>query len=153
MFARVTDIQQDVMRDYPSLYHQYPTQVQCIFLRNTTATDSADHLPYDTSGFKGIPQQNFMFFLVPDDLKNLDIAGGNCYNASVQQNVTFGEQGLPFGTNLGSGSSSSSGTPSSTGSSSSSNSGKSNKGAKLGARSCMIAMTLAMFAQSASWLL
>jgi hypothetical protein len=33
-----------------------------------------------------------------DDLKNLNIEGGKCLNASVQQNVTFRYQGLPFGT-------------------------------------------------------
>jgi hypothetical protein len=27
----------------------------------------------------------------------LDIANGQCYNASVPQNVTFSYQGLPFG--------------------------------------------------------
>ena len=41
-----------------------------------------------------------------DDLTNLDIVNGRCYNSSVPQNVTFGEQGLPFGINLGSGNSS-----------------------------------------------
>ncbi len=39
----------------------------------------------------------YMFFRVPDDLTNLDISNGQCYNASVLQNVTFGYQGLPFG--------------------------------------------------------
>lgn len=39
----------------------------------------------------------YMFFRVPDDLANLDISNGQCYNASVGQNVTFGYQGLPFG--------------------------------------------------------
>ncbi len=38
-----------------------------------------------------------MFFRVPDDLTNLDISNGQCYNASIPQNVTFGYQGLPFG--------------------------------------------------------
>src|ERR1700761_4533209 len=75
----------------------YPGQVQCIFLRNTTNTDSDDKFPYDTSGFKGLNQSQYMFFVVPDDLKGLDIVNGQCYNASVKQNVTFGEQGLPFG--------------------------------------------------------
>ena len=45
-----------------------------------------------------------MFFLVPDDLANLDIQNGQCYNSSIKQNVTFGYQGLPFG--IGSGASS-----------------------------------------------
>jgi len=75
----------------------YPGQVQCIFLRNTSATDAGDKFPYDTSGFQGLNQQMYMFFLVPDDLSNLDISNGQCYNASIPQNVTFGYQGLPFG--------------------------------------------------------
>lgn len=36
-----------------------------------------------------------MFFVVPDDLTNLD--NGQRYNTSIPQNVTFSEQGLPFG--------------------------------------------------------
>lgn len=75
----------------------YAGQVQCIFLRNTSATDEADKFPYDTSGFEGLNQQMYMFFRVPDDLSNLDISNGQCYNASIAQNVTFGYQGLPFG--------------------------------------------------------
>ncbi len=76
---------------------EFPGQVQCIFLRNTTATDSGDKFPYDTSGFKGLNQSMYMFFLVPDDLTNLDIVNGQCYNSTIKQNVTFSTQGLPFG--------------------------------------------------------
>ena len=32
----------DVMRDYPAMATDFPGQVQCIFLRNTTATDPGD---------------------------------------------------------------------------------------------------------------
>ncbi|KAJ7281609.1 hypothetical protein C8J57DRAFT_1298129 [Mycena rebaudengoi] len=74
----------------------YPGQVQCILLRNTSATDSGDKFPYDTSGFKGIDQSKYMFFTVPNDLAGLDLSK-NCYNSSVKQNVTFEYQGLPFG--------------------------------------------------------
>jgi hypothetical protein len=81
----------DVMKDYPAMAKQYPGQVQCIFLRNTSATDK-DYFPYDTSGFQNLSQNQYMFFIQPDDLKGLDIEGGNCYNASVKQNVTFGLQ-------------------------------------------------------------
>jgi Uncharacterized conserved protein (DUF2183) len=81
----------DVMKDYPAMAHQYPGQVQCIFLRNTSATDD-DKFPYDTSGFKNLSQQQYMFFIRPDDLANLDIVGGNCYNSTIPQNVTFGMQ-------------------------------------------------------------
>ncbi|KAK0864674.1 hypothetical protein LTR87_015720 [Friedmanniomyces endolithicus] len=87
----------DVMRDYPAMATDFPGQVQCIFLRNTTATDPGDRFPYDTSGFKNLNQNSYMFFLNPDDLTNLDIANGHCYNQSIPQNLTFGYQGLPFG--------------------------------------------------------
>lgn len=87
----------DVMRDYPEMAADFPSQVQCIFLRNTSATDSGDKFPYDTSGFKSLPQSQYMFFLNPDDLTNLDIANGQCYNKSIPQNLTFSYQGLPFG--------------------------------------------------------
>lgn len=87
----------DVMRDYPAMVTEFPGQVQCIFLRNTSATDSGDKFPYDTSGFKNISQNQYMFFLVPDDLTNLDIVNGQCYNSTIKQNMTFSEQGLPFG--------------------------------------------------------
>ncbi|KAJ7672701.1 hypothetical protein B0H17DRAFT_1084293 [Mycena rosella] len=86
----------DVMKDYPQMATDFPGQVQCILLRNTSATDSGDQFPYDTSGFKGLPQSMYMFFTVPDDLKGLDLST-QCYNSSVKQNVTFEYQGLPFG--------------------------------------------------------
>ncbi|QIW95890.1 hypothetical protein AMS68_001408 [Peltaster fructicola] len=86
----------DVMKDYPLMATEFPGQVQCIFLRNTSATDSGDRFPYDTSGFKDLNQTNYMFFVNADDLTGLDIAGGQCYNKSVAQNLTFGYQGLPI---------------------------------------------------------
>ncbi|KAI0198846.1 hypothetical protein F4808DRAFT_434697 [Astrocystis sublimbata] len=86
----------DVMKDYPQLVKDFPGQVQCIFLRNTTATDDTDLFPYDTSGFEGIDQKQYMFFVHADDLKGVDIVGGNCHNPAVVQNVTFGFQGRGF---------------------------------------------------------
>lgn len=94
----------DVMRDYPQMAVDYPGQVQCIFLRNTSATDSGDKFPYNTAGFKTLNTSSYMFFKVPDDLAGLDIIGGQCRNATIPQNITFSYQGLPFG--LGSSSSS-----------------------------------------------
>ncbi|KAF2996426.1 hypothetical protein E8E13_003057 [Curvularia kusanoi] len=82
----------DVMKDYPQLAHDYPNQVQCIFLRNTSSTDSSDWFPYNTEGFKGLNNRSYMFFHVPDDLTGLDIANGQCLNQSIQQNVTFSRQ-------------------------------------------------------------
>ncbi|KAF2457382.1 hypothetical protein BDY21DRAFT_303412 [Lineolata rhizophorae] len=87
----------DVMSDYPQLAQERPDQVQCILLRNTSATDDSNHFPYDTSDFENLNNQSYMFFRTPDDLMGLDIEGGNCLNASVRQNVTFGYQNLPFG--------------------------------------------------------
>ncbi|KAF5019207.1 hypothetical protein F66182_8796 [Fusarium sp. NRRL 66182] len=84
----------DVMEVYPALYKAYPGQVQCIWLRNTSATDGANKFPYDTSGFKNISENSYMFFTVPDDLTRLDVANGQCLNNTVEQNVTFGIQGL-----------------------------------------------------------
>lgn len=55
----------DVMRDYPAMATDFPGQVQCILLRNTTATDDGDKFPYDTKGFKDLNQQSYMFFNVP----------------------------------------------------------------------------------------
>jgi hypothetical protein len=85
------------MTDYPAMVTEFPGQVQCIFLRNISATDSGDKFPYDTSGFQNLSQSMYMFFQVPDDLMNLDIVNGQCYNATIKQNLTFSEQGLPFG--------------------------------------------------------
>ncbi|CAA9957389.1 hypothetical protein CFE70_000950 [Pyrenophora teres f. teres 0-1] len=82
----------DVMRDYPQLAHTYPNQVQCILLRNTSATDSGMWFPYNTEGFKGLNNRSYMFFRVPDDLTGLDIANGQCLNETIPQNVTFSRQ-------------------------------------------------------------
>jgi hypothetical protein len=82
----------DVMRDYPALAHTYPNQVQCILLRNTSATDSQMWFPYNTEGFKGLNNKSYMFFRTPDDLAGLDIVGGNCLNTTFAQNVTFDRQ-------------------------------------------------------------
>lgn len=93
----------DVMKDYPEMVTDFPGQVQCILLRNTSATDDGDKFPYDTSGFKDLNTTTYMFFHVPDDLTHLDISNGMCLNTTIAQNVTYGEQGLPFGINLGDG--------------------------------------------------
>lgn len=110
----------DVMRDYPQMATDFPDQVLCILLRNTTATDDEDWFPYNTKGFKDLNQQSYMFFNVPvsvssrlyqivissapvpvtdmeqDDLTNLNIAAGHCLNSTIKQDVTFDYQGLPW---------------------------------------------------------
>ncbi|KAI4606704.1 uncharacterized protein J4E79_011394 [Alternaria viburni] len=82
----------DVMKAYPELAHDYPNQVQCIFLRNTSATDSDMWFPYNTEGFKGLNNRSYMFFREPNDLAGLDIVNGQCLNESIPQNVTFSRQ-------------------------------------------------------------
>jgi len=90
----------DVMKDYPLAKATFGNQVSCILLRNTSATDSKDNFPYDTSGFQGLSNDSYMFFRTPDDLMNIDIANGGCRNKTFAQNVTFGYQGLPSSLNL-----------------------------------------------------
>ncbi|KAL8955107.1 MAG: hypothetical protein Q9183_006787, partial [Haloplaca sp. 2 TL-2023] len=55
----------DVMKAYPQMTKDFPGQVQCIFLRNTSATDDGNRFPYDTSGFEGLDRSSYMFFTVP----------------------------------------------------------------------------------------
>jgi hypothetical protein len=82
----------DVMKAYPQLAHTYPNQVQCILLRNTSATDPDMWFPYNTEGFKGLNTKSYMFFRHANDLSGLDIANGQCLNESIPQNVTFDRQ-------------------------------------------------------------
>ncbi|EMD94880.1 hypothetical protein COCC4DRAFT_43297 [Bipolaris maydis ATCC 48331] len=82
----------DVMKDYPKMAHDYPNQVQCIFLRNTSATDDKMWFPYNTEGFKGLNSRSYMFFREPNDLTGLDIVNGQCLNETIPQNVTFSRQ-------------------------------------------------------------
>lgn len=37
--------------------------------------------------------------LQQDDIANLDLTNGECYNKSIPQNVTYGWQGRPFARN------------------------------------------------------
>lgn len=96
----------DVMSDYPEMATDFPGQVQCIFLKNSSSaddaanantTDSDDPFPYNTKGFKDLDPKTYMFFNTADDLMGLDIVNGECVNTTFAQNVTFGEQNLPFG--------------------------------------------------------
>jgi hypothetical protein len=96
----------DVMSDYPQMATDYPGQVQCIWLKNSSsadgannsdATDSDDPFPYSTKGFQGLDNNTYMFFNDANDLAGLDFVNGECVNRTFAQNVTFGEQNLPFG--------------------------------------------------------
>ncbi|KAL8295105.1 hypothetical protein RB597_008433 [Gaeumannomyces tritici] len=82
----------DIMKAYPQMVKDFPGQVACILLRNTSATDPDMLFPYNTAGFKDVNQSNYMFFRTTDDLVGLDLGRGDCYNSSVPQNLTFGYQ-------------------------------------------------------------
>ncbi|THH28199.1 hypothetical protein EUX98_g5977 [Antrodiella citrinella] len=78
---------------YPQITTQFPNQTACIFIRNTSATDSDDKIPYSMKAFQNISSSQYFFYRTPDDLMNIDVSSGNCVNQSVPQNVTVGEQG------------------------------------------------------------
>ncbi|KAB5591555.1 Rhamnogalacturonate lyase [Ceratobasidium theobromae] len=84
----------DVMQQYPAFAAQFRDRVQCILMRNTSATDSGDFIPYDTSGFKDLDASTYMFFRTPDDITGLNFTRGDCRNSSVPQNVTFQYEGI-----------------------------------------------------------
>ncbi|TLD31268.1 hypothetical protein PspLS_02165 [Pyricularia sp. CBS 133598] len=89
-FVLVGDISNsDIMKDYPRMAKEYPGQVSCILLRNTSATDDQMLFPYNTKEFKDVDQKNYMFFRTTEDLAGIDVGKGGCYNTSVPQNVTF----------------------------------------------------------------
>ncbi|KAK4453848.1 hypothetical protein QBC34DRAFT_195100 [Podospora aff. communis PSN243] len=91
----------DVLKAYPQLARDHGDMVQCIWLRNTSSTDSSYRFPYNTSGFEGLPTSKYMFFRVPDDLQGLDLTKGECVNNTFPQNVTFGMQGSALGSDAG----------------------------------------------------
>ena len=47
---------------YPQIAQQFPDNIACIFIRNTSSTDSDDKIPYDTSSFKNIKNGTYFFY-------------------------------------------------------------------------------------------
>ncbi|KAG8861450.1 hypothetical protein FRB96_002899 [Tulasnella sp. 330] len=82
---------QDAMAGYPAMVAQFPDQIQCIIMRNVSATDSTNAFPYTTKGFKGVNPALYQFIRTSDDLVGIDFAGGGCRNYTFPQNVTFSE--------------------------------------------------------------
>jgi len=96
-FVLVGDVSnRDIMKDYPALAEEYSGRI-CVLLRNVTATDDSMPFPYDTSAFEKLPNNTYMFFNVPDDLRGLDFNNLQCRNNSIAHNSDFGYQNLPFG--------------------------------------------------------
>ena len=69
---------------YPQIATQFPNQLACIFIRNTSATDSDDKLPYNTQPFQNVSNSSYFFYNDPQDLMNLNITAGQCVNQSSQ---------------------------------------------------------------------
>ncbi|KAG8907572.1 hypothetical protein FRB99_003496 [Tulasnella sp. 403] len=80
----------DVTAGYSDMANLFPDRVQCILLRNITATDPYMALPHSTGGFKTVSANQYQFFRTPADLAGIDFANGGCRNFTFAQNLTFG---------------------------------------------------------------
>ena len=47
---------------YPQIAQQFPNNIACIFIRNTSATDADDKIPYDTSPFRNVKNGTYFFY-------------------------------------------------------------------------------------------
>lgn len=92
-FVLIGDVSNsDVVSGYAELASAYPDQIQCILMRNDTATDDTMWVPYNTQGYAALPDTKYQFYRTPDDLVDIDFANGGCRNYTFPQNVTFGQQ-------------------------------------------------------------
>lgn len=55
----------DIMKNYPLLAQKYPSQVQCILVRNVSATDPKFRWPYTTEYFEPLDPESYMLFRSP----------------------------------------------------------------------------------------
>ncbi|KAI1327651.1 hypothetical protein F5Y16DRAFT_399227 [Xylariaceae sp. FL0255] len=72
----------DAMTVYPKIAKDYPGKVQCILIRNTSATD-CNTPSYTTSDFIGLEPRQVMFFVGPQDVLNINFTHGDCYSSGV----------------------------------------------------------------------
>ena len=108
----------ELLKSYTTVLKEKPDQLQCMFIRNDSATDGPQWKPFDTTLFKGIAEDKFMFFRVPvsclvprndqaseseltvlpwqDDLLGLNITDGECINTTFSQNLTYSVQNVPM---------------------------------------------------------
>jgi phosphatidate phosphatase APP1 len=61
---------------YPQIAQQFPSQLACIFIRNTSATDADDKLPFSTSDFKNVNSSHYMFYRTTDGAHRLSPPAG-----------------------------------------------------------------------------
>ena len=50
---------------YPQIATQFPNNIACIFIRNTSATDPDDKLPYNTQPFQNVTHGTYFFYTDP----------------------------------------------------------------------------------------
>lgn len=53
---------------YPQIAQQFPNQIACIFIRNTSATDSDDKIPYSTKEFQSLDPNRYFFYRTADGM-------------------------------------------------------------------------------------
>lgn len=51
---------------YPEIATRFPNQTACIFIRNTSATDPDDVIPYSTKEFQNLSNTQYFFYRTPD---------------------------------------------------------------------------------------
>lgn len=51
---------------YPQIAQQFPNNIACIFIRNTSATDSDDKIPFNTKDFQNVKNDTYFFYRVPE---------------------------------------------------------------------------------------
>ena len=58
----VGDTSSTLLSAYPQIAQQFPNNIACIFIRNTSATDADDKIPYDTSPFQNVKNGTYFFY-------------------------------------------------------------------------------------------
>lgn len=71
------------VKSFADVWHKHPISVQCIFLRNTTATVPDKNLTVDLSPFVDVPPDRYFVFNVPDDLIGMEFINGGCLNRTL----------------------------------------------------------------------
>ena len=59
---------------YPQIAQQFPNQIACIFIRNTSATDSDDKIPYSTKEFQSLDKNRYFFYTTAEGQSTIHIS-------------------------------------------------------------------------------
>ena len=55
---------------YPQIAQQYPNNIACIFIRNTSSTDSSDKIPYNTKPFQNVKNGTYFFYRTAEGMSS-----------------------------------------------------------------------------------